>query len=225
MQPMAGVEMATQNPVAPLRQRCASSAAVEPASALPMPRGHRNCAEFPCCVLWSVIPGLSHVIPFIGHTMITDSKGQLYDFAGWAPGMGMSGVCKNVGIFGAPVRVLKFEAAPGVSMEEFHEDWDNALTLANSRFSKQVHMAIVNNCHSHVNHALNASRSIRLPSIHQAVPRWFWWNSIMLICAVVAFGRFIPDESRCYRLWLLLWSFLVGLFVIGWATTTLINFV
>eukprot|EP00441_Pelagodinium_beii_P026645 CAMPEP_0197677262 /NCGR_PEP_ID=MMETSP1338-20131121/88116_1 /TAXON_ID=43686 ORGANISM="Pelagodinium beii, Strain RCC1491" /NCGR_SAMPLE_ID=MMETSP1338 /ASSEMBLY_ACC=CAM_ASM_000754 /LENGTH=126 /DNA_ID=CAMNT_0043258059 /DNA_START=59 /DNA_END=436 /DNA_ORIENTATION=- len=126
--------------------------------------------------------------------MITDSKGTLYDFAGYIPRAGRSGVCKNVGIFGKPVKALQFKPNAKASQEDFDMNWDEAVQTANKRFERQVHMGFVNNCHSHVCTALNAVRDHELP-------RWIIWNSVVLVIAMTLLGRFVPGRGTCFRVW------------------------
>ncbi|CAL1150156.1 unnamed protein product [Cladocopium goreaui] len=166
--------------------------------------GQNSEVEFPCSVVWAPIPVVSHLFPMIGHTMITDSKGMLYDFAGFLPAGGRSGVCRNVGIFGPGVRVLNIKAQLKASEEEFQDDWDEAILAANKRFERQVHMGCINNCHSHIVFALNRLRCA-------ALPRWLQWNSIVLAMAILLAGRFIPGRGAprcCFRAWYFLWPVL-----------------
>eukprot|EP00930_Biecheleria_cincta_P008317 TRINITY_DN109734_c0_g1_i1.p1 TRINITY_DN109734_c0_g1~~TRINITY_DN109734_c0_g1_i1.p1 ORF type:complete len:206 (-),score=9.73 TRINITY_DN109734_c0_g1_i1:97-687(-) len=171
-----------------------------------VPTGQNHLPELPCCVLWVPIPCFSHLFPVIGHTMITDSKGTLYDFAGYIPRAGNSGVCRNVGIFGPPVRMLQFRPHHKASAEDFSSDWDAAVAVANKRFERQVHMGFINNCHSHVATALNALR-------HSQAPRWLIWNSLVLGAAMACFGRFVPGKGYCFRVWYAIWMCVVIWFI------------
>lgn len=38
--------------------------------------------KYPMCIVWTPIPCLTWIFPFIGHIGITDSNGLIYDFAG-----------------------------------------------------------------------------------------------------------------------------------------------
>ena len=38
--------------------------------------------RFPNCLVWTPIPVLTWVLPFVGHLGIADSKGVTWDFAG-----------------------------------------------------------------------------------------------------------------------------------------------
>jgi hypothetical protein len=39
--------------------------------------------RYPYCVVWTPLPVISWLLPFIGHTGIADSRGCIYDFAGF----------------------------------------------------------------------------------------------------------------------------------------------
>ena len=39
-------------------------------------------ARFPLCIVWTPLPMISWILPFIGHTGICDSRGVIHDFAG-----------------------------------------------------------------------------------------------------------------------------------------------
>ena len=39
-------------------------------------------ARFPICITWTPLPGLTQIIPSIGHTGICDTRGRIHDFAG-----------------------------------------------------------------------------------------------------------------------------------------------
>lgn len=38
--------------------------------------------RYPYCIVWSPLPLITWLIPFIGHLGIADSRGVIYDFAG-----------------------------------------------------------------------------------------------------------------------------------------------
>mmetsp|Transcript_70092 Transcript_70092/g.131024 ORF Transcript_70092/g.131024 Transcript_70092/m.131024 type:complete len:195 (+) Transcript_70092:75-659(+) len=186
---------------------------------LPMATGTNSCPDHPCSIVWSIIPVVSHALPAVGHTMITDSKGQLYDFAGHVPAFGRSGVCHNVGIFGEPVKALRFGPSHKVSREEFEDDWDKAVEIANQAFERQMHMGIVRNCHSHVATVINNAK-------YTQNPKWLHWNVLVVGAAMLLGARFIPAESYCcrgwcFRLWSILWPALVLLYLMPAAISSM----
>jgi len=38
--------------------------------------------RYPFCIVWTPLPGITTLLPFIGHMGIADSRGVIYDFAG-----------------------------------------------------------------------------------------------------------------------------------------------
>jgi len=38
--------------------------------------------RYPYCIVWSPLPPITWLLPFIGHTGICDSEGVIWDFAG-----------------------------------------------------------------------------------------------------------------------------------------------
>ena len=143
---------------------------------LPMHSGSNAYPEHSCCVLWAPIPLLSHMLPFVGHTMITDSEGHLFDFAGYAGG-GNSAVIKDLGIFGRLIKVLRFDDVPAAQ-------WDQAVHRGNKSFEKTMHGAVVNNCHSRVCATLNGIA---------ARPWHGWWNMVLLAASILLLGSWIPE--------------------------------
>jgi len=176
---------------------------------LPMHTGHNVVKEFPCCVLWAPIPLISHMIPFIGHTMITDSEGHLYDFAGYAPGSGRSGVVKDVGIFGSAVRVLRCTPAEGTSQASFVEDWDKAIWLGNRQSERKVHKGAIDNCHSHICAVLRATNRAVFPRVPEALG----WNILVAGFVMTCLADWVPSpKGMCFRTWFYLWC----CFMLAW---------
>lgn len=58
-------------------------------------------ARFPCCIVWTPLPVISWLIPFIGHIGIGREDGVILDFAG--PNF----VCVDNFTFGAVARYLQ----------------------------------------------------------------------------------------------------------------------
>jgi len=93
-------------------------------------------------VLWSPLPPITWLIPFIGHVGIADSNGIASDFRG-PYYVGDDG---NMA-FGKPTRALK--------MTDNHLNWDEKIHEANQIYGERMHNIFCDNCHSHVAYALN----------------------------------------------------------------------
>ena len=119
------------------------------------PNGHAvdvRRSRFPFSIVWSPIPCITYILPFVGHLGVTDSRGVIYDFAG------SHFISIDDFTFGYPTRVLPLDPAlitkrtPGRTAVE---DWDAAVDAANNTYSTRVHNIICDNCHSHVARCLN----------------------------------------------------------------------
>lgn len=103
--------------------------------------------ELAFCILWSPLPPITFILPFIGHMGISDSNGIASDFQG----------PYNVGdqgrmAFGSPTRALKADIT---SLPGGAEQWDSAIRHANGVYRGRMHNICCDNCHSHVACALN----------------------------------------------------------------------
>ena len=100
--------------------------------------------RFPYCIVWTPIPMLTYIIPFIGHTGICTSNGIIHDFAG----------SNYVGIdnmaFGNPTKYVQLNP----NDKEINE-WDNAIEKGDEKFNMENHNLFFNNCHSHCAFVLN----------------------------------------------------------------------
>jgi hypothetical protein len=100
--------------------------------------------RFPFCLVWSPLPVITWILPFIGHTGICDSDGIIWDFAGPYT------IGRERMAFGAPTRYLPLNPALCRQMA-----WNDAVREANKTYSKRMHNLFCDNCHSHVACALN----------------------------------------------------------------------
>ena len=120
--------------------------------------------RFPYCIVWTPIPMLTYIIPFIGHTGICTSNGIIHDFAG----------SNYVGIdnmaFGNPTKYVQLTP----NDREINE-WDNAIDKGDERFSMENHNLCFNNCHSHVACVLN---NIKYKGKNNYTMIHVWWMLI-----------------------------------------------
>jgi len=117
-------------------------------------------------IVWSPLPPITWLIPFIGHTGICDSNGVASDFRG-PYYVGDDGRMA----FGAPTRALTMlspashtqrhgadgstSATTGVAAQ-----WDAAIAEANTEYRGRTHNICCDNCHSHVAFALNRMQDL-----------------------------------------------------------------
>lgn len=95
-----------------------------------------------CSIIWTPIPLLTWILPFIGHMGIQDSSGITHDFAGpYEVGIGQFA-------FGRPLRTLPLVGANAHLLDE-------AILHADEVYRQRMHNLFCDNCHSHVALALN----------------------------------------------------------------------
>jgi len=135
------------------------------------------------CVVWSPLPPITWLVPFIGHLGIADSDGVASDFRG-PYFVGDDGRMA----FGQPTRAVRIDIGQGgISAER----WDEAVREANEIYRGRMHNICCDNCHSHVACALN-----RMP-----VPPSFGskWNMVNLASLVFFKGRFLSWWGILYQ--------------------------
>lgn len=98
-------------------------------------------------IVWSPLPPITWLIPFIGHTGICNSIGIASDFRG-PYYVGDDGRMA----FGPPTRYFKVDIS---QCNVTPEQWDTAIHEANELYRGRMHNIFCDNCHSHVAYALN----------------------------------------------------------------------
>jgi hypothetical protein len=133
--------------------------------------------RLPFCVVWTPLPGLTWLLPFIGHVGICSSDGEVHDFAG--------PYYISVGnmAFGKPLKFMRLD----VSQQETRL-WDDAIMEADSIHQSRMHNIFCNNCHHHVTDALNAVEKGRR------------WNQLRLCMTLLLNARFVSwtGMARAY---------------------------
>jgi len=131
-------------------------------------RRHR----YPHCIVWTPIPFLTWLFPFIGHMGIAYSTGIIRDFAG------PYYVSEDSMAFGWPTRywVLDpLQAQGGIS------GWDRAVYEASEVYKTRMHNLVCDNCHSHCAYALNLMNYKSSST----------WNMVWLALGMLIHGRFV----------------------------------
>lgn len=126
-------------------------------------------------ILWSPLPPITYILPFIGHMGIADSRGVASDFQG-PYSVGDRGRMA----FGKPTRALKLDVS---GLEGGPERWDEAVQAANAEYRRRMHNICCDNCHSHVAYALN-DMNLRAYRITK-------WDMVKLCFLVFFRGRFL----------------------------------
>ncbi|KAL2905466.1 Protein RTE1-HOMOLOG [Bienertia sinuspersici] len=173
-------------------------------------------ARFPFCVVWSPLPVLSWLIPFIGHIGICREDGVILDFAG--PNF----ICVDNFAFGSPTRYLKLDEqlCSAISFlasrrnggeqnqngsEEELFTWDDALRKSTLEFQHRTYNLLTCNCHSFVANNLN-----RLGFNGSR------WNVVSLAVLILLKGRWVDRFSIVKSYLPFLIVFPLGLALGGW---------
>jgi len=137
--------------------------------------------NFPFCIVWTPIPLLTWLFPFIGHMGICMSSGVIRDFAG--------PYCVGEGdmAFGRPTRYLQLDPGKAVGGEK---GWDHGVIQACDTYKKRIHNLFCDNCHSHVATALE----------HMNYGNSSSWNMVKL--AAWLFVRKYVGVSGILKTWL-----------------------
>ncbi|EEB18630.1 conserved hypothetical protein [Pediculus humanus corporis] len=126
---------------------------------------------FPFCIVWTPIPCLTWIFPFIGHMGIGTSVGVIKDFAG-SYYVGSDNMA-----FGKPTKYWQldpFKALGGV------EGWDKAINEASEIYKEKMHNLCCQNCHSFVATALNKVNYNNSK-----------WNMVKLAFLIIVCGKYV----------------------------------
>lgn len=176
----------------------------------------RKKAKFPCCLVWTPLPVVSWLAPFIGHVGICREDGAILDFAG------SNFVNVDNFAFGAVARYLQLDREQccfpanlaghtckhGYRHTEFGTaiTWDDALQSSVRHFEHKSYNLFTCNCHSFVANCLN--RLCYDGSMD--------WNMINVVALVLFKGRWVDGLSilRSFLPFMVVLSF--GVFMVGW---------
>ena len=149
--------------------------------------------HFPYCIVWTPIPLLTWIFPFIGHVGICLSSGIILDFAG------PYYVAVDTLAFGNPTRYLRLD--PDLASFSSEDEatsparsvsaaWDKALQGSTSLFKLKSYSLVSQNCHSFVGHFLN--------QVQYDGKRW---DLVAIAAALFLQGRFV-DIRALAKTWL-----------------------
>ncbi|CAI5970789.1 unnamed protein product [Closterium sp. NIES-64] len=130
-----------------------------------LPPVNPSAGKFPYCLVWTPLPVIAWLVPFIGHLGICREDGTILDFAG------SYFVCVDNFAFGAASRYLQLDPAKAClpsnlsghicSTPFLHADygtsqsWDQALAATVRTYQHAFYNIFTSNCHSFVACCLN----------------------------------------------------------------------
>ena len=100
--------------------------------------------RYPYSLVWTSIPCITHIIPWIGHLGICKSNGIIYDFAGHCL------VNENNFFFGKPYEYAFLEPKENERIK-----WDKSIDKVVNKFRRMNYNFFCNNCHSFCCEVLN----------------------------------------------------------------------
>ncbi|KAL6264655.1 hypothetical protein P5V15_004755 [Pogonomyrmex californicus] len=138
--------------------------------------------RFPFCIVWTPLPILTYILPFIGHMGIATSAGVIRDFAGHYY------VSEDNMAFGKPTKYWQLDytkAKGGI------HGWDAGVAEASEIYKTKMHNLCCDNCHSHVATALNLMSYNNLNN----------WNMVKLAFLMLLHGKYV-STSGFLKTWL-----------------------
>ena len=117
--------------------------------------------RYPYCIVWTPIPFLTYIIPFIGQTGIANSKGIIHDYS--------ASFFVNVDdfSFGKPTKYLQLDLN---EKEKF--EYDKAIEKGDLKFRTLIYNFFRNNSHMYVAYILN---QIKYKGKSDFSMIYIWW--------------------------------------------------
>ncbi|XP_072967711.1 protein REVERSION-TO-ETHYLENE SENSITIVITY1 [Typha angustifolia] len=189
-------------------------------------------AKYPCCIVWTPLPVVSWLAPYIGHVGICREDGTVLDFAG------SNFVNIDSFAYGAVARYLQLDRKkccfpPNLGAHVCEQSykhaeqgtaisWDDALRSSMQHFQHKYYNLFTCNCHSFVANCLN----------QLAYDRSLGWNMVNLAPLILWRGKWVDWMSvfrafspfvtvLCIGILMAGWPFLIGMAVfsfllLGW---------
>lgn len=188
--------------------------------------------RFPCCIVWTPLPLLSWLIPFIGHVGICREDGVILDFAG--PNF----VSVDNFAFGSVTRYLQIDAKQcraiclrnrepqnSSGSEGEISRWDDAVRTSTQEYQHLSYSLLTCNCHSFVANNLNrlgfGGRGWNVVSVAVLMllkGRWVNRAAILktYLPLIIVFSLCVALGGWTFlKFWAMFVVLLVGWFVIG----------
>lgn len=158
-------------------------------------------ARFPCCIVWTPLPVISWLLPFVGHVGIGREDGVIVDFAGpnfvSVDNFTFGSVARYIQINKEKCSTTRDPFTTYRSEEEFklvesgrsQYTWDDALKKTTQEYQHQTYSILTCNCHSFVANHLN-----RLECQASG------WNVVNVAALILFKGQWVntPSMVRSY---------------------------
>ncbi|XP_071711763.1 protein RTE1-HOMOLOG-like isoform X2 [Rutidosis leptorrhynchoides] len=167
-------------------------------------------ARFPYCIVWTPLPVISWLLPFVGHVGIGREDGVIVDFAGpnfvsvdnftFGPVSRYIQITKEKGsnTKHSSTTIITEEAYRLVEAGKSQYNWDESIKKTTQEYQQQTYSILTCNCHSFVANHLN-----RLETFASG------WNVVNVAALVLFKGEWVdtPSMVRSYL------SFMVAFFI------------
>lgn len=180
-------------------------------------------SKFPCCLVWTPLPVVSWLAPFIGHVGICREDGTILDFSG------SNFINADEFAFGAVARYLQLDRQKccfppnltGHTCKQRYKHseygpsvtWDDVLRTSTSLYESKSYNLFTCNCHSFAANCLN-----RL-----CYGGTMGWNMVSIACLMLFKAHWVDFYAilraftpfvvvMCLGLVMVGWPFLIGLF-------------
>eukprot|EP00250_Pteridium_aquilinum_P009149 c18472_g1_i1 orf=326-1156(-) len=175
-----------------------------------------SAARFPRCIVWTPLPIIAWLAPFVGHVGIAHEDGVILDFAG--------SYFINVDnfAFGAPARYVQLSKeqcafashlsnqtcmlGPNQTQLSTAISWDDGLRSTMRQFQHITYNLFTCNCHSFVASCLNKLAYRGLVN----------WNVISVVFLIFLEGRWVSKTSIVMSFAPFLVVLCIGLYMVGW---------
>ncbi|CAF3524962.1 unnamed protein product [Rotaria socialis] len=159
--------------------------------------------RYPHCIVWTPIPVLTWIFPFVGHMGIARTDGVIRDFAG------PYYVSEDNMAFGLPTRYIQLDlnrVSKTENSSNIRTLWDNAVEQASDEYKKRMHNLCCDNCHSHVAMALNI----------MGYDRKYTYNMVSLAIWMFFCGKFVSflDFLRSWIPFLIIACIIITIIVV-----------
>eukprot|EP01025_Chloroclados_australasicus_P032339 TRINITY_DN32791_c0_g1_i1.p1 TRINITY_DN32791_c0_g1~~TRINITY_DN32791_c0_g1_i1.p1 ORF type:complete len:232 (+),score=4.70 TRINITY_DN32791_c0_g1_i1:80-775(+) len=153
--------------------------------------------RFPYCIVWTPIPLITWLFPFIGHMGICQSTGEILDFGG------SYYINYDNFLFGNPTRYIKLDLQQVQSKQPLtdalsNSEWDLLLQRSIQVYQSRVYNFVGDNCHCFVAHFMNNARYANKQR----------WNMISLAAMMFIYGKYVS-------MWGFLYTWIPFIVVIG----------
>lgn len=159
--------------------------------------------SYPMCIVWSVIPVLTWLLPPAGHLGIAASDGTISDFAG-PHYIHQSKKRTAFGPVNKYIRVAPSDITYPPDMTA-QQAWNKAIDNANRVYQTRMHNLILDNCHHHTAVVLNELQ-------YKGSKRW---GTVSLIVHMMLHAPFV-SSTRCLKTYIptLIILFLAALLIV-----------